>query len=280
MIAPAPAEERVFRRILVALDASAPSLAALEAAADLAFRLRAELAGLFVEDEDLMRLAALPFARAFSPDAADLSHIDPEAMRRALRAQADRARRALEAVARRHRVTSSFRVARGQTTTTLLEAARDFDLLGLGKAGGTPAPRARLGGTARVALARCQCATLMLQRDGEPHDRVVALFTGSDRALAVAVVLARDLGAGLDVAAVGADAATVARLEAEARAWVAAHAARATFTTLVESDWGRLAKRLGRRGLVVAAPAGLLATERARESLAEVLEAPLLLLRR
>ncbi|MBK7177644.1 MAG: universal stress protein [Chloroflexi bacterium] len=52
-----------IQRILVALDASPHSLAALEAAIDLAERLDAELQGLFVEDINLLRLAQLPFAR-------------------------------------------------------------------------------------------------------------------------------------------------------------------------------------------------------------------------
>ena len=57
------ADERPFeaRRILVAIDASAASLDALAAATALASRLGAALEGLFVEDEDLLRLAALPF---------------------------------------------------------------------------------------------------------------------------------------------------------------------------------------------------------------------------
>ena len=55
-----------IRRILVALDASTHSLAALETAAGLAARLEAELVGLFVEDINLLRAAELPFARETS----------------------------------------------------------------------------------------------------------------------------------------------------------------------------------------------------------------------
>ena len=45
-----PNVDVAIRRILVAIDGSSHSLAALDAAADLASRLRAELSGLFVED--------------------------------------------------------------------------------------------------------------------------------------------------------------------------------------------------------------------------------------
>ena len=55
--------EIVIQRILVALDASPHSQAALDAAATLAARVSAELQGLFIEDVNLLRLAELPFAR-------------------------------------------------------------------------------------------------------------------------------------------------------------------------------------------------------------------------
>ena len=45
----------IIRRILVALDTSKHSLAALEAADELAAWLKAELFGLFVEDINLLR---------------------------------------------------------------------------------------------------------------------------------------------------------------------------------------------------------------------------------
>ena len=52
-----------FRRILVALDGSAHVLAALQAASEMAARMKSELVGLFVEDINLVRLAGLPFPR-------------------------------------------------------------------------------------------------------------------------------------------------------------------------------------------------------------------------
>ena len=70
------ARELVIRRILVALDASRHSLAALEAAAELAARLKAELVGLFVEDIDLLRLAGLPFAREIRYPSAIIQQLD------------------------------------------------------------------------------------------------------------------------------------------------------------------------------------------------------------
>ena len=66
--------ELAVKRILIALDPSRRGQSALQAAAHLAAGTGAELAGLFVEDINLLRLAGLPFARELGmlADAADL----------------------------------------------------------------------------------------------------------------------------------------------------------------------------------------------------------------
>src|SRR5690554_5627839 len=60
---PVPA---VARRILVLLDGSRLSLAAMEAAADIARAQQAEVLGIFVEEANLLRSAGYGFAREVS----------------------------------------------------------------------------------------------------------------------------------------------------------------------------------------------------------------------
>lgn len=270
-----------IRRILVGLDASAHSLAALEAVAELAQRLKAELAGLFVEEEDLLRLAALPFARAYSAEAADLVRMDSEAMRRALHVQAERARRALATAASRHRLAWSFRVTRGDAAKVLAEAALECDLLGLGKASAARGRHVRLGSTARATLTRRTCTTLLLQRDGTLGDRVVAVHTGPERTLAAAADLAAELALGLEVVVAGADEADGERLAGDAERWLAGRGLRARVTRAIGTDAERLARVVQHngRGLIVAAAEGVLAPPNAPEAFAEALDAPFLLLR-
>ena len=92
-----------IRRIMVALDGSAHASGAPEAAAALAARLHAELEGVFVQDIDLARLAALPIGREiqfltgrgrdFTADELDAHNVEQEACaRRAIAAAAARAR--------------------------------------------------------------------------------------------------------------------------------------------------------------------------------------------
>jgi nucleotide-binding universal stress UspA family protein len=202
-----------LRRILVALDASAHSLAALEAAAELAAAMQAEMEGLFVEDINLIRLASLPCTREVR-HTASLASLDLEQMERALKAQAAEARQALAAAARRARVQWSFRVTRGHVAHEVLAAAAAADLVTLGKQGRSRSRQARLGSTALRALAGAPVALLLVEhrRVGAHGPRFGKAFgAGIEARRSVLVVCDGSEGAGraLDAAARLAEAGEV-----------------------------------------------------------------------
>lgn len=177
-----------IRRILVALDASPPSEAALEGAARLATRLEAELLGLFVEDIDLLNLAGLPFARESCFSFALSRRLMAEDMERALRAQAGRARALLEETATRQSLRWSFRVVRGRIAEELQVAAEQADLVASGlpshaRTGRGPAPIA--GAAPRPVLFMPRGATLL-----PPIGAVFGRGEASRRALSLAARLA------------------------------------------------------------------------------------------
>jgi nucleotide-binding universal stress UspA family protein len=208
-----------IRRILVALDASTHSLAALEAAAALAASLEAELRGLFVEDINLLRLAGLPFARELHYPTAGDRPLERASMERQLRALAAQARQALAAVAGRRRVQWSFTVVRGHVAAEVLTAAQETDLLALGKAGRSPTRRVALGSTARAAAMGAPGSVLLWQHGGGLGEPVRVLYDGSpeaQRALAVAAQLAAATKAPLTVLLLADDPDTARRLEGEA----------------------------------------------------------------
>ncbi len=182
----------VIRRILVALDASPPSLAALRAAAELAANLDAELVGLYVEDITLLRFADLPFAREMGTLTRAPRKIDREQVEQQLRSQARQARRALEALAQREHLRWSFRVAQGIIARELLSAAEESDLIIIGKTGWS---RGRgLGSTARVVLSQSS-QTLVIRQDAHLGLPVGVLYDGSElaqRALEMAAYLLRN----------------------------------------------------------------------------------------
>jgi nucleotide-binding universal stress UspA family protein len=120
-------------RVLVALDESPRSAAALTAAAALAAELHAELAGLFIEDVNLQRWVGLPFAREFSLLSGvgrPLSQLDVE---RTWRREAEALQRQLAEAAGRLRLRWSFRVLRGRVAAEVNTQAQAFDLIVLGK---------------------------------------------------------------------------------------------------------------------------------------------------
>lgn len=208
-----------FRRIVVGLDASPASLDALAAAAALAGRLRTDLAGLFVEDEDLLRLAGLPFAGIVRVPGGAREAIDPARAEAELRAVAARARDALERAASAERVACTFRVARGAVVAEVLAAAGDADLLVLGAGGQRRSGAARAGETVRAAAARGRSSVLVLRRGGRLGDPVVAVddaTAGAARAVAVARALAGEPGPALVEAPRG-DAAALAAVLARLR---------------------------------------------------------------
>jgi nucleotide-binding universal stress UspA family protein len=182
------------RRILVAIDASAASLDALAAAASLAERLGAELEGLFVEDEDLLRFAALPFGEVVRSPGGGRERLDAAAAEAALRALAAHARVALERTASHHRVACSFRVTRGRVVREVLAAAAEADLVVLGAAGHGRSGRAAVGETARAAAGCARAPVLLLARGSRLDGGVAAVDDGTPagtRAVAAARQLAR-----------------------------------------------------------------------------------------
>jgi len=115
-----------IRRILLALDSTGEA-GALEAALTLASNLRAHLTGLYVEDSELLRHAALPFAREIALSAA-VRPLDPSRLEQELRANANRLRRLLEHRAGPLRLAWSFQVMRGAVPTVVLAASEAVDI--------------------------------------------------------------------------------------------------------------------------------------------------------
>lgn len=185
----------LIRRILVALDGSPHSQAALEAAAHLAELLRAELMGVFVEDVNLLRLAELPFAQEVRRHTATIEKLELRYLHRQLRRQAEQAQADLKRVANAHALPATFRVARGPVSAEVLAAALEADLLALGRISHAGPPR--LGSTAKTAVAQTN-RPVLLMRPGLPFDQPILLIydgsPGAERALEVAAYLAGENG--------------------------------------------------------------------------------------
>jgi nucleotide-binding universal stress UspA family protein len=184
--------ERPIRKILVALDASAHSTAALEASIELAASLGAEVTGLFIEDITLLRLAEFPFVREVSFFTPSLRRIELAQLERQLRAQANRMRNLLSDYASRAGISWHFRVVRGAVASEVMAAAAETDLIVLGKRGRSMVRQ--MGSTARFIISEGRGMMLILEHGYRLDMPVTVFYDGtelSDKALEAAVHLVK-----------------------------------------------------------------------------------------
>jgi nucleotide-binding universal stress UspA family protein len=198
-----PHDVRHTARILVALDDSSDGLAALEVAALLAAGIRAEIQGLFIEDDNLIRAAGLPFTHEISVHSALRHPLTVTGLERQLTSVANQIRDELERTARRAQVHWSFEVARGPVLRVTLDHARYADLIIIGRH--CLAPRSQ---------------PIRSARQTPPVKRpILVLFDDSEastRILEAAASLARDRHVPLDIYVVAAPSAPAAQLQAAA----------------------------------------------------------------
>jgi len=185
-----------INRILVALDATAESLTALNAAADLAAQLHAELLGLFVEDINLVRLADLPVGREIDLTAGNVTDIDHLRVERQFKIQKAKAQTALELAAKTRELAWSFRVSRGNVASELLKSATEADLVSLGKGAFPLTRRSRLGSTARMVTRGARHTFVVagetgLSRQQVAADKITVTFDGSQSGRAALGIAAR-----------------------------------------------------------------------------------------
>jgi nucleotide-binding universal stress UspA family protein len=277
-------QEGALRRILVALDAASFSASALESAAELAARLEAELCGIFVEDIDLLRSAALPFVREYSLTSAGGTEFDMESVERELKLLAARARRALEAAAARTRVRHSFAVVRGQLAATLAAASTGIDLVVLQGSCRPLARHLRLGAPGRSAAFGIASSVLLLEPGSRLPRTVFVVFDEGEagsKTLAIAARLALVADGELVVLLGAADAREQARLELAVRDALAHQAVNIRVEAVPAHDLEALRMRAhgGHPGLLVLAARSPRFTEAERERLIDALGCPLLLVR-
>lgn len=116
-------------RIVLAIKGSSEAVRLLAEATDLARSLRAELAGLFVEETDLLRIAGLPMAREIGVTTGDIRDIEPVTTARLLQRQAEAVRNLVAQTAASLDLPWSFRVTRGNIVEAALTAATASDLV-------------------------------------------------------------------------------------------------------------------------------------------------------
>jgi hypothetical protein len=118
-----------IKRVVVPLDSASETSTAIDTAARLAARWRVPLHGIYIEDEELIDLAGLPFARQVTlgtgSEPLTKDHVEEH-----FRAAAERARHELAEAANRYAVKWSFEVVRGPLAANTLRDEHDFVVAG------------------------------------------------------------------------------------------------------------------------------------------------------
>ena len=114
--------------MLLVLDACGVSSGLMEPVVAMAARLEAELQGLFVEDEALLRAAGLPFASEVAATGRERT-LDPSSVESANRAASALAARLLHELATRRQVRWSFSTRAGLRVRSALDVAGDADVV-------------------------------------------------------------------------------------------------------------------------------------------------------
>ena len=136
------------RNIALALDCSTLNRLALETAVSLAAATGAKLRAVFVEDECLYSLAAMPFAREVSFSGTRTRTFSSEQISLEIKKSADAARNAVSVAAGRARVKWAFDTTRGQLDDALARISDSGEILALGSS------RSRIGRVHSIASLR------------------------------------------------------------------------------------------------------------------------------
>ena len=274
-----------IRHILVAVDASPHSEAALEAAGELAARFDAELLGLFVEDLNVLRLAGLPFTEELGLFSARRRRLSQRDVKRQLRIQARQAQETFAVVIERAGVAGEFHVVHGAVSREILKASQEADIVLLGKVGMSKPQEGRLGSTARRLMAEAPGMTMILQDGARLGAPVVLVYDGSplaQKALRAALTLLEDEAEpALTVLTTGGGVKTCRRLREEIEAELAGRPLPVRYRMLSASTAEKVAYRIKmeeRGTLVLPAKQTLLENDVLLDLIAD-LDVPVLLVR-
>ncbi len=172
-----------IRNVLVALDDATLGSEMMEAAVKVAVALQADLQGLYVENDSLLRLAELPFVHEVTNGLATVRPIDARSMACAMRHRAELARRILENRAESARIRCSFSVTHGRagrrSLLCTMRSSSESDVIFFACRSHSPGVTPPLGLRARPVV-----RPLLLLVDNSPR---------SARALAAATAVARTL---------------------------------------------------------------------------------------
>lgn len=197
-----------FRQILVAVDTSEHSRAALEAAAALARMMEAEIRALFVREEHWNRISRLPSRKVINEFTGRARALEEQSLNRQIEVLMSRLRNEIRHIGSQHDIAHSLETAQGQVADKILESAQSADLITIGRRGRSFGAHKKLGSTARKVIRKSDKPVLILQKGLQLGKTITVVYDASvqsQRGLQLALTLAQRNKSRLAIIAVDSD---------------------------------------------------------------------------
>jgi len=178
--------------ILVSLDSSSHSFAALHAAVELARHYHATLKGVFIEDTTLLNLAEMPFRQEVGEYSAIVREISLDGITRGIFVQSRWVIRTFQKLINQTNLAGNFSILRGNVVETIKQESENCDLLVVGKAGTNTLRREKLGSTAK-ALVHCHEKSILLVEEENRLGYPMIIFYDESPVGKVSLETAREL---------------------------------------------------------------------------------------
>jgi nucleotide-binding universal stress UspA family protein len=168
-----------INRILIPLDTSSHSFAALQAAVNLAHHYQAKLRGIFIEDITLLSLAEMPFRQEVGEYTAIIREISTDGMTRGIFVQSKTVVKTFQNLIRRTDLEGDIAILRGKVNEIIKSEASQCDLLILGKSGTNPSSIHRMGSTTRAMIRDQKVSLLLIEEGNQLGHPIFVLFDNS-----------------------------------------------------------------------------------------------------
>jgi len=211
-------QEDVRGKVVLRMRGGAASPLILEAATRFARIFRGELHGLFVENEELLALAQMPFAREISLTGGHTRTLSVDVVRKEMEAASAAMEREFERLTRAARVQARFEVVRGAAEEMLRKAMEDTGILAIGEPLALAAPGmfpellAELTGIAGIIVVGCEA-----RRAHGPIFTIIDSSANVALLIDTAEQMASEGAQEVILLIAGAEGSEAERLEAEAR---------------------------------------------------------------
>lgn len=169
--------------ILVALDHSPQSRAALASAVSMAKILEGKIHGLFVHDAQWLRISKLSSLSVVDELTGRISSGDRGDIKKEIRELEKKIKEHFELISRQHELSHSWSSVKGVVAEKILEEAKHSDIITIGSSGRSYSNKDKLGSTALEIIRRADKPVLILQKQQSFVYPPIAVFDGSERSV-------------------------------------------------------------------------------------------------